>query len=686
MSGHSFAVAANRLFAIDAVDGCGGTLTGGTFTTGTIDADCTIAASFAASVALAVEPRFPTAGADWNDYVAGADIGSAIDQACDPDADAACLHAGDRRVVEIPAESCSGLEGRDELGAFRWVCDDSSGDARFFSAALAADQGLADLIDVATPAFAANSSFLLSVDGDADVIASPAGAWWGNPVVAVTASGSLDAASTIHVVAADLTAELTIDADKAALVIAPGATLATTGTAVATTDFDHLWIEGAVDAAGALGVSLTRTRFSVVRRLSVENSLDAGLLVSDCSRSRFSSIAANNNGADGIFVREDGLATAGGNRFERISASNNTGRGVNLLVNHANHFAEITAFNNGSHGVLQLSGSNNTFAGTTAGSNGIGFANAGASAVIFGLTAANNGTSGVALAGNDLVMAAVVSTNNLTGFDHLSGARDLFADLAFAANDTGILLGGDLGATLATRFTGLLLVGNTADCVLDNGTEPGLDGACANTGLSDATLTTAVDLSASFTGKAAADDAANASDTNGAATFPADPTAFDWASFDNRFRGWGLDGSDFPDADHRARWTAGDGRIWDLSVAAGDAVLLGRLAVPTGDDTLTSRWDGTPATDDDAGCDALIPGSSFNATDSVCQTVYLRDAVELAGDDAGNDNNLCESGETCLYMPNIGSYQGHGALVSAGAFTGGAITGVTLLRFETNGR
>jgi len=37
-------------------------------------------------------------------------------------------------------------------------------------------------------------------------------------------------------------------------------------------------------------------------------------------------------------------------------------------------------------------------------------------------------------------------------------------------------------------------------------------------------------------------------------------------------------------------------------------------------------------------------------------------------------------------MPNIGSYQGHGALVSAGAFTDGELTGITLMRYEINGR
>ena len=65
---------------------------------------------------------------------------------------------------------------------------------------------------------------------------------------------------------------------------------------------------------------------------------------------------------------------------------------------------------------------------------------------------------------------------------------------------------------------------------------------------------------------------------------------------------------------------------------------------------------------------------------------YLRNASEIMGDEIGNDNGLCETDETCLYTPNIGSYQGHGTLESAGDFTdGAAITGVTLMQYPTNG-
>ncbi len=59
---------------------------------------------------------------------------------------------------------------------------------------------------------------------------------------------------------------------------------------------------------------------------------------------------------------------------------------------------------------------------------------------------------------------------------------------------------------------------------------------------------------------------------------------------------------------------------------------------------------------------------------------------EQVGDGIGNDDLLCESNETCIYTPNIGSYQGHGALVEAAVIgTGGTVGNVTLLQYESNG-
>jgi len=90
--------------------------------------------------------------------------------------------------------------------------------------------------------------------------------------------------------------------------------------------------------------------------------------------------------------------------------------------------------------------------------------------------------------------------------------------------------------------------------------------------------------------------------------------------------------------------------------------LLGVLALPDGSATLEHSF---------------IGGGGANT--------FLQHAIEIA-DGIGNNNLLCESHETCLYTPNIGSYQGHGTLISAGTFTDGTLTGITLMRYGSNGR
>jgi hypothetical protein len=231
-------------------------------------------------------------------------------------------------------------------------------------------------------------------------------------------------------------------------------------------------------------------------------------------------------------------------------------------------------------------------------------------------------------------------------------------------------------------------VGNSSvkDCDVLGGTNPGLvDTTCVNEGASDAMLTTGISLAASVRGKVTSDDAVNTSDTNGLAAFD---SIADWTGFANEARGWGRDGGAFPNADHRGPCASGANcRIWDWSLSASDSVARGVLAKHlTGNaaDAITHVWS-VAAPTSQADCTAAVPGSVYAG--GQCRNTFLRNAVEVLADDIGNDNGLCESNETCLYTPNIGAYQGHGALVSAGTFTNGdTLSGITLLEYASNGR
>ena len=126
-----------------------------------------------------------------------------------------------------------------------------------------------------------------------------------------------------------------------------------------------------------------------------------------------------------------------------------------------------------------------------------------------------------------------------------------------------------------------------------------------------------------------------------------------------------MDGA-FPGAGSQGRWATGTGRIWDWSADIDDTVIRAVLAdpddadpIPDGDDTITHTWS------------------------DASTTTYLRNASEIMGT-GGNDNGLCETDETCLFTPNIGSYQGHGSLVDVD-FTPGTLTGITLMEYPING-
>lgn len=443
------------------------------------------------------------------------------------------------------------------------------------------------------------------------------------------------------------------------------------------------------------GIRLDNAAFNTLSGLTVNNNVSGVNILNNSSNNTLSVVKASNN-RFGIL-----LVDAPANTLTEVTASNNSTSGINLIRSSNNRLLVVTASNNGT-GVDLFASSNNTLAGLTVNSNFTGalIRAASNSNTVTGVTASNNSGSGGELdtSINNTLLGVAASNNNL-GVVLAQASNNTLSDVAASNNNEGIDL---FSGSNNNTFTGLLEVGNNSliDCFVGFATAPGLDNnTCVANGTSDSTLVGGIDLTNAFVGKVLIEDVLNTDDTNGtAASFPATPTevaAFDWTSFDNEFRGWGVNGSTFPSTNQRGPWTLGGGRIWDWSVSIGDngnagtPALLNVLTLPTApvaSDTLTHIWEGPPASNDDTGCNAMVAGSVWNGTDSVCETRFLRNTVELSADGVGNDNTLCESSETCIYLPNIGSYQGHGNFVSAGTFTDGILTGITLIKYETNGR
>jgi hypothetical protein len=230
-------------------------------------------------------------------------------------------------------------------------------------------------------------------------------------------------------------------------------------------------------------------------------------------------------------------------------------------------------------------------------------------------------------------------------------------------------------------FSGVMRITNDTKCLATGG-NAGITNTCSMVGGSDAVVTFA-SVAGAFA-PLVTSDVANLSDVSGVAPFN-NIASSDFSAFDAFERGWGIQPSGGPPASSHGSCLPGDTcRIWDVRVAQSDTSALLRNAVPAptnGNQTHVHRW--TPATQ--AWC-LEIAGASWNAASSACTSTFLRNTMELLDDGVGNENGLCESNETCVVLRNLGGYQGHGALVSAGSIgAGGTITNVTLLAYAQNG-
>lgn len=661
----------------------------------------------------------------------------------------ACLHGGEMRKVYVTGKStCSGLTASDALGVFNWSCDGSVNPVRMISDGLQDGKNLSDLIDLTgTPGWKAN--MVTVSDSGNPYLATSYAVWWNNPVVVNNSGGNLTGSGTIYVnvATANPSAGYEIMADKVSLVIAPFVTLHTQSYSSYLIDaslnlsYKFLWVEGNFDTSNNgdgtgggsnIAVNFYRVKFSVLRNVKVTKSLShsgyynfylnnvSNSKVTNCSCDKgndgfdlytssyntFSDITASNQSNYGFTVNGSSINTfakmklfgnSGGiqiisstnNSLTNVIATNNLGHGIFLTGSSYNTFKNVIASNNkGATGAgiyVYSSSNNNKFVNVNAFNNlndGI-HVDTSSNNMFANVTCANNPDSGIYLTySTNSIIANVSAVNNWQGLLQSYSADNNTVENVAAANNG--LYGVHLYTSSNNRFTGILKAGNNSngDCSAFGGTNPGLvDGTCANNGASDATAVTGITLAVSF-GAKASHDSVNPSGSTGVATY-ADIT--DWTNFENAYREWGVDSlSAFPGAGNRGSCTPGATcRIWDWTLPSSDTVIKGVLPKnATGNvaNTVTHVWYVNPAPTSQANCDAEVPGSIYSA--GQCKNTFLRNAVELTG----NGNGLCESNETCLYTPNIGSYQGEGNLISAGTFTNGTtLTNITLKQYDTNG-
>jgi hypothetical protein len=627
----------------------------------------------------AVAPLYPSSGANWNDYVArdGLTRIDAGDAPCDPATASgygACLHGGEMRAIDVPGKAdCVDVSASDELEAFRWHCDDSGASVRVVATGLADDAYLSHLLDFTTSAWRPNRVTIRDTDG---VYAeSPATAWWTNPVAIDNDGGSLTEAGTIYLVTSGAGPSYGLAADRQALVVDPSVVRRGPGAGdalISASGLDFVWLEGAINAVDdTLGLAANSLEHSVIRGLRVKNALGPGIQTSEVNDSLVMDVTVSNAGQQG---------------FRHISGERSVLR-------------RIHSDNVGDYGFRMDDGSNIVVAQlTTMGSAQFGVVISGDSNALLGVTTLNNANAG-SLLDDRITVFNIAAVNDDQGVILTpDGVDQSLVNVALAGDGIDLQVG-----SADNYFGGYFAV--EATCFL-NGTptNPGIDSSCNPLAPSDFELHRFVSMAATLVGKVgtgalvdATDDDVNPEDDATPGTTSLASLA-EWFGFENRYRAWGRDGSALPNDDHRGRCLLGQDatcRIWDVSLAIADAgdpngggagipgpVALGVVVVPSATDLFEHRVGGTAEDQED--CDALFPGSTFVGDDD-CRVTMLRNSHELLGDAFGNDNLLCEWGETCVHMPNIGSYQGHGPLVWLTTVSDGGGQQIELLHHEYNG-
>lgn len=238
--------------------------------------------------------------------------------------------------------------------------------------------------------------------------------------------------------------------------------------------------------------------------------------------------------------------------------------------------------------------------------------------------------------------------------------------------------------TEANKFTNNLVLDNLSECTVTNDTafSSGLiPGTCLSDGpYSDVNLRIVpLDQSKFFAGKVVLTDSINLNNSLGTSLFS---MISDWFRFENLFRAWGKDGSAFPNSDNKGACTTGTCRIWDYRLLndPGNMAFNNTHNVVTKNDPFIAG----------ASCPLAVAGSvytTYTNTNTATTYTFLTNAAEIIGDGVGNDNVLCESGESCIYTPNFGAYQGEGDYLKQGTcvFQNGTISNVKLYAYPTNG-
>jgi len=581
---------------------------------------------------------FKTEAPNWNDYYTSGD--------------SKIVHGGEQRSLLVPTHSsCIGITAEDNLKAFDWACaetvdENSNAIIQIYSTALKPPKGLSDLIAFnEKPNWKTN---FITIKQDATNIKTTESAiWWNNPIYVAPTDALLDVAGAVYVV-------LNNDAppqnyifkkSKIALLVAPGHTLVSktnNNAAIYLASVYSSWLEGDIDANSSdTGIKINTSSFTHIRNLSISNAAGNGIQLQNTLETRIFNTYSSKHGNHGITLDQNFEDYK--NLLDKITVTNNGGSG--LYINGSNNkITRLNAAHNQKNGVRITQPKN----------------------ILSDIQISNNIENGLLIedSHNNVITQLTSSSNHQSGIrfaQNQIGPQNNFIAHATVANNK------EAGVQFNSEMTQTHINSNILVSVLDSYNAPSSCGAtnCSGTTsvtINDATLDTLFTLVSSDSKFGVVPDS-GVNITAANQVFEFENTHRAWGSINMILTPTATAGSgscNFPQSISDPESTC---TILDWSINANDTThALGLVAAP----------------------DTMLDFTFFSST--VPETLsYLNNASEIIGDAIGNENGMCEADEDCFTTPNIGSYQGHGALVTTDNTTA-TDNNINLFSYETNGR
>lgn len=632
-----------------------------------------------------------------------------------------CAHYGALRKFTVAGESlCSSHQAHDALGVFEWQCEIVGSDTLFVGQ-FKPGKGLRDVLDFShtPPKHKGNRVIVSPVGSNATYAESAFMSFFNTPVEELTSSSAPIAlnAGKIHVVKGPTLAMAGLSlSGNTALVTAPGATLETTGSA---------------SSCLATTVPVNGTSVSnptcLVKVMGAFNWVETNLNLTTSTRhigiavvGQTSSVAAFNTihssstkgGAHGLALAMGMLSESRHNvvQFSRFEQASDSGvylksatqvrlanvqlakTNVGLHAESSSHVVtlRLTTSNTTLAGVILDNSTGNTLVQTTVSSSQAGFSVRGTSTntVVSGLTAAFLTGPAIDLMGG---VASLGITNVFVG--NAPEAVRTSASLNICDNTAGTSPNASLMnlVTVSVPVTHKLCHGGATNVTYSGHVSSQAAPVCKDSSNSSCTTspfssgfsqftTQSNTLETSVAGQLTLNEPSvtEAADIALSLGLP-DTSISQWTGFAEPGRLWARfpDGTTFDDTSRQGPCSAEHCVPLDLRLKSNDA-LFASARFTDGVNTVSN---GTTLASS-GNCEAAaVPNTAQNSV-TLSSVPMLRNAFEVLGDGKGNENGRCEAGETCVYMPHVGAFQGLGGLrkgtctVPSGSF----ITGPILMR------